>query len=50
MTPDFYLTEFKRAADKLDGNLLAQKKLNIEVGVWLESVVLRLQKKAWARL
>jgi hypothetical protein len=48
MVPTSYLTEFKKAAGRLDGDLLTQKKLNLEVGVWLESVVLRLQKSAWA--
>ncbi len=48
MVPDIYLTEFKKAAGRLDGRLLAQKKMEVEVGVWLESVVLRLQKSAWA--
>lgn len=47
MPPTSYLTEFKKAANSLDRNSLAAKNLEIEVGVWLESVVLRLQKKAW---
>ncbi|HEY4149444.1 MAG TPA: hypothetical protein VGM41_10965 [Chitinophagaceae bacterium] len=48
MAPTLYLNDFQRAARRLDRNLLAQKKLEIELGVWLESVVLRLQKSAWA--
>ena len=48
MGQTLYLAEFEQAASKLDRNLLAARKLEIEVGVWLESVVLRLQKKAWA--
>jgi hypothetical protein len=43
-----YLAAFKKAAGKMDENLLAKKKLEIETGIWLESVVLRLQKSAWA--
>lgn len=48
MVPGMYLTEFKKAADSLDKELLAQKKLEVETGAWLESIVLRLQKNAWA--
>lgn len=48
MTATLYLADFKIAANHLDKNLLTTKKLEIEVGVWLESVVLRLQKKTWA--
>jgi len=48
MAPTLYLTDFKKAANHLDKNLTATKKLEIEVVVWLESVVLRLQKKGWA--
>jgi hypothetical protein len=48
MTPASFLTVFRKAADGLDSKLLTQKKLDVEVGVWLESVVLRMQKSAWA--
>jgi len=43
-----YLPVFQKAAARLDKNLLTRKKLEIEVGVWLESVVLRIQKSSWA--
>jgi len=43
-----YLTDFKKAAESLDAKLFAARKLEIDTGTWLESVVLRLQKKAWA--
>jgi hypothetical protein len=46
-TADF-LSEFENAAGGLDATLLAQKGLDVEVGVWLNSVVLRMHKKAWA--
>jgi hypothetical protein len=48
MAPASFLTAFRTAADGLDRQLLTQKKLEVEVGVWLESVVLRMQKSAWA--
>ncbi|KAI9463097.1 hypothetical protein F5148DRAFT_1286228 [Russula earlei] len=47
METTIYLTEFEKAANSLDKKLLTTKKLEIETGVWLESVVLRLQKKTW---
>ncbi|AEV99447.1 hypothetical protein A4D02_26780 [Niastella koreensis] len=43
-----YLKEFENAAGRLDRNLLAQKEMETETGVWLESVVLRMHKKHWA--
>jgi len=48
MAPASYLAAFKKAAGKFDENLLAKKKLEIVTGIWLESVVLKLQKNAWA--
>ena len=48
MDTTFYLSEFEKAAGSLDAGLLAQKGLDVEVGVWLGSVVLRMHKKAWA--
>jgi hypothetical protein len=43
-----YLDKFKKAVDKVDKKLLAKKQLEIDTGIWLDSVVLRLQKKHWA--
>jgi hypothetical protein len=48
MDTSFYLSEFEKAARELDGGLLSQKGLDVEVGVWLGSVVLRMHKKTWA--
>jgi hypothetical protein len=48
METSFYLPEFEKAAMELDAGLLAQKGLEVEVGVWLASVVLRMHKKTWA--
>ena len=44
----YYLNEFKQAADQLDKTLLAKKEIETETGIWLNSVVLRLQKRSWA--
>jgi hypothetical protein len=41
MDTSFYLSEFEKAAGRLDAGLLAQKGLEVEVGIWLASVVLR---------
>ena len=43
-----YLSLFQQAVDKLDKTLLNQKQLQVETGVWLDSVVLRLHKQHWA--
>ncbi len=48
MDTPFYLSEFEQAASALDAGLLSQKGLDVEVGVWLGSVVLRMHKKTWA--
>jgi hypothetical protein len=50
MELDFYLEKFKKAVDKLDKELLIEKELETETGIWLNSVVLRMQKKYWANL
>jgi len=44
----FYLNEFQKAADKLDKKLLKNKQIEVAVGVVLNSVFLKLYKKAWA--
>jgi hypothetical protein len=48
MDTSLYLSEFEKAAGGLDASLLAQNGLQVEVGVWLESVVLRIYKRSWA--
>ncbi len=40
---NYYLEKFKKAADQLDS-----KEIEIETGIWLDSVVLRIQKANWA--
>ena len=48
MDTTFYLSLFRQVVDKLDKRLLDQKQLQVEPGVWLDSVVLRLYKQHWA--
>ena len=48
MDTSSYLSEFEKAAGSLDASLLARKGVQVEVGIWLGSVVLRMHKKAWA--
>jgi len=43
-----YLSLFQQAVDKLDKTLLNQKQLQVETGIWLDAVVLRLDKQHWA--
>jgi hypothetical protein len=42
-----YTAKFVDLASKIDHNLLKQKEIELKVGYWLDSVVLRLQKKNW---
>jgi hypothetical protein len=41
------LDKFQKSVDRFDGKLFSQKKLDYKVGIWLESVVLKIQKKSW---
>lgn len=43
-----YLDKFQKAADQLDkqGDL-SRKKLDCKAGIWLQSAVLKIQKKSW---
>jgi hypothetical protein len=43
-----YLEKFENAVKTLDKNALKKSGLEIQTGIWLNSVVLRLQKKHWA--
>lgn len=43
-----YLPDFEKAAYQLDPAILAGKNLRVEVGVWMDSAVLRLCKNTWA--
>lgn len=43
----YYLDKFQKSVDRFDKGLFDQKRLEYKVGVWLESVVLKIQKKIW---
>jgi len=45
---DFYLDKFQAAAAQLDKNLLGKKNIEVAVGLYLQSVFLKLYKNAWA--
>ena len=44
----YYLDKFQQASDRLDKKLLAKKQMEVAVGVYHDSVFLKLYKKAWA--
>jgi hypothetical protein len=47
MDAEFYLDKFQSSVDGLDIALFEQKNLELKVGVWRNSAVLKMQKKAW---
>jgi len=47
MEYDFYLDKFKKSVDQLDRKLMAEKNLELYVGTYSGSVVLKLYKKQW---
>jgi hypothetical protein len=47
MDTTHYLHKFERIVDKFDKNLFTQKQLELKVGVWLNSVALKIQKPSW---
>jgi hypothetical protein len=48
MDTSFYLEKFQKIADQLDRNVLREKSIEVAVGVYLDSVVIKLYKKSWA--
>ncbi len=48
MDNKFYLDKFRQAADLLDKKLLAKKQIEVAVGIYLDSVFLKLYKRSWA--
>lgn len=44
---DYYLDQFKKAADSLDQHQLHQKGLEVATGIVLDSVYLKIFKRAW---
>lgn len=48
MNFDYYLEQFEKAAKAFDKKIPDKKGIEIQTGIWLDSVVMRLQKKHWA--
>lgn len=48
MNTSFYLESFQKIVDQLDSKLLNEKSIEVSVGVYLDSVVIKLYKKSWA--
>ena len=48
MDTNLYLPLFQQAVDQLDKTKLNHKQLQAETGVWLDTVILRIQKQHWA--
>ncbi|GGA86665.1 hypothetical protein [Puia dinghuensis] len=48
MDTPYYLEQFQKAAAGLDHHALQQKQLDVETGVWLQSVALKLHKPTWS--
>ena len=48
MNYEYYLKKFKKSADRIDKKMLNEKHLKINVGVTLNSIVLKLYKTEWA--
>lgn len=48
MNTEIYLDKFEIAVKAFDKKALEKSELEIQTGIWLNSVVLRLQKKHWA--
>ena len=47
MDTRYYLHEFEQCAELLDKKGLAEHQLDVNVGVWVDSAVLKIQKRAW---
>jgi hypothetical protein len=43
----YYLQKFEKSADQLDRQLLRQHQMEYKIGVWLQSVALKMQKRSW---
>ncbi len=44
-----YLDIFQKSVNQLDRKLFSQKQLDLKVGIWVNSVVLKIQKKSWIK-
>ena len=48
MGTSFYLENFQKIVDQLDSKLLDEKSIEVSVGIYLDSVFIKLYKKSWA--
>ncbi|CAI2767680.1 hypothetical protein [Flavobacterium collinsii] len=48
MNTTFYLEKFQEAADRLDQKILSEKSIEVAVGIYLDSVFIKLYKKSWS--
>ena len=48
MDTSFYIDKFQRAANQLDKKILGKKKVEVAVGLYGNSVFLKLYKRSWA--
>lgn len=48
MNTSFYLESFQKIVNQLDSKLLNEKSIEVAVGVYLDSVFIKLYKKSWA--
>lgn len=47
MEAAYYLEKFQKIADNLDPKHFSEKKLESNVAIWRNSIVLKLQKRSW---
>ena len=47
METTYYLDKFQQCLDQLDKEPFNRENLDLKVGVWIDSVVLKIQKQAW---
>ncbi|MEZ0131205.1 hypothetical protein AB9T88_16115, partial [Flavobacterium sp. LBUM151] len=47
MDASFYLENFQKIAKKLDQKNLSEKSIEVSVGIYLDSVFIKLYKKSW---
>src|SRR5882757_5935517 len=47
METKYLLDKFQSSVDQLDKQLFSQSQLELKVGVWLNSVALKIQKASW---
>ncbi len=48
METKYYLDKFQKVVDQLDDKAFKQVQLDLKVGIWMDSVCLKIQKKSWA--